>query len=412
MKGCLKSPALTPGSECLRKCVAFGAEGSEEIHTADEWDRTPMEPARHLSYRDLLELKEIQRSLPRANQLSDPVSGKPASHFLSAVPIGLLPLLSEGESGGSRDSSVAPSPVTSPPSSSPATPNWGSPILRPTDIQPLGSRFVTPQWHPPHLAHLMPGKPVAQRQKPRFAFVPLLDTPPTSALSSPYPSNPPSRSPSPDLPAATDHFQDPPTPSLTDASQDSSPISRASSSSPEPSLFSLPPLRKAPSNHYDSYFPTYADERGFSSSRSSPVSPGFPTMKLEAIPSPALLPPSPLILDAAKQFPSNPPSKDVLFASKPIRRRNFILVNDVEIELDADDDDEVQSNPDPPVVKSDPCPYPTPTSTPQSKTVSLPPCSPTQPAVTAEEVDGPVPSTPRSPDRQSSTPRSGPVCVP
>jgi hypothetical protein len=33
-----------------RKCVAFCAQGSETVYTADEWDRTPTEPARKLSY--------------------------------------------------------------------------------------------------------------------------------------------------------------------------------------------------------------------------------------------------------------------------------------------------------------------------------------------------------------------------
>ncbi|KDR67733.1 hypothetical protein GALMADRAFT_258022 [Galerina marginata CBS 339.88] len=78
MKGCLKtpSPLPTPSTERTsfysspnnsststatsststeahhshRKCVAFGAEGSEEVYTADEWDRTPTEPARKLTY--------------------------------------------------------------------------------------------------------------------------------------------------------------------------------------------------------------------------------------------------------------------------------------------------------------------------------------------------------------------------
>ena len=63
MKGCLKySPAPSPGvpeaqqppsssASCHHhKCVAFGADGSEEIYTADEWDRTPTEPARKLTY--------------------------------------------------------------------------------------------------------------------------------------------------------------------------------------------------------------------------------------------------------------------------------------------------------------------------------------------------------------------------
>ncbi|KAK0444722.1 hypothetical protein EV421DRAFT_1799239 [Armillaria borealis] len=53
--------------------------------------KTPSEPAHSLSYQDMLELKAIQRTLPRANQLPDMYTGKPASQFLSKVPIGLLP---------------------------------------------------------------------------------------------------------------------------------------------------------------------------------------------------------------------------------------------------------------------------------------------------------------------------------
>ncbi|KAF5316448.1 hypothetical protein D9619_006693 [Psilocybe cf. subviscida] len=113
-----------------RKCVDFGKEICAEFFVADEWDRTPTEPARKLSYHsgvgtvacssfvrffgtipdlaslrpllslirvplppDLLELKEIQRSLPRANQPSDDYIGRAAKCYLRAVPIGLLPLL-------------------------------------------------------------------------------------------------------------------------------------------------------------------------------------------------------------------------------------------------------------------------------------------------------------------------------
>ncbi|EEB96746.1 hypothetical protein MPER_04069 [Moniliophthora perniciosa FA553] len=56
----------------------------EEIFIADDWDRTPMEPAQPLSYKDILELKAIQRTLPRAQQLPDPYTGKKPNHFLSA----------------------------------------------------------------------------------------------------------------------------------------------------------------------------------------------------------------------------------------------------------------------------------------------------------------------------------------
>ncbi len=40
----------------------------------------------------MLELKAIQRTLPRANQLPDMYTGRPGSHYLGKVPIGLLPL--------------------------------------------------------------------------------------------------------------------------------------------------------------------------------------------------------------------------------------------------------------------------------------------------------------------------------
>lgn len=53
MKGCLKTPlpCVDSSSQARKcKCVAFGAEGSEEVYPADVWDRTPSEPARRLSY--------------------------------------------------------------------------------------------------------------------------------------------------------------------------------------------------------------------------------------------------------------------------------------------------------------------------------------------------------------------------
>ena len=42
--------AATMTAQTHRKCVAFCAEGSETVYPADEWDRTPAEPARNLSY--------------------------------------------------------------------------------------------------------------------------------------------------------------------------------------------------------------------------------------------------------------------------------------------------------------------------------------------------------------------------
>ncbi|KAK0207686.1 hypothetical protein IW262DRAFT_1418832 [Armillaria fumosa] len=147
-RGCLKSPVGSPGLDHgqSRKCVAFCDAGSEEVHIADEWDRTPSEPARSLSYQDMLELKAIQRTLPRANQLPDMYTGKPASQFLSKVPIGLLPLL----------------PTSSPPPP-PASPAY-------TRQQPSEERN----------SYFPPSSPPNNNNKAKkFAFLPLLETPPS-----------------------------------------------------------------------------------------------------------------------------------------------------------------------------------------------------------------------------------------
>ncbi|KAJ3994119.1 hypothetical protein F5050DRAFT_1532523, partial [Lentinula boryana] len=115
LKGCLKSPppngSLTPRTRA-RKNVSFCPEedGLEEVFIADVWDRTPTEPAGHLSYQDLLELKAIQRTLPRAQQLPDLFTGKPAQHFLQHVPISLLPLTDQSSPSMSPFSTPHPTP--------------------------------------------------------------------------------------------------------------------------------------------------------------------------------------------------------------------------------------------------------------------------------------------------------------
>ncbi|KIJ65230.1 hypothetical protein HYDPIDRAFT_88758, partial [Hydnomerulius pinastri MD-312] len=105
MKSCLKSSpyqsgTCTPTSDAddnkslslMKKRVAFSEEGTEQVYEADEWDRTPAEIAQRLSYEDVLELKMIQRELPRAEQPFDPLSSRPySSVFLAHVPIPLLP---------------------------------------------------------------------------------------------------------------------------------------------------------------------------------------------------------------------------------------------------------------------------------------------------------------------------------
>ncbi|KAJ8094876.1 hypothetical protein PM082_010089 [Marasmius tenuissimus] len=96
MKGCLKKTVTTSSPHNKSAHVSWCNKddgGLEHVHTADDWDRTAVQPARQpLSYGDILELKAIQRSLPRAEQPPDPFSGKPGTHYLSKVPIALLPL--------------------------------------------------------------------------------------------------------------------------------------------------------------------------------------------------------------------------------------------------------------------------------------------------------------------------------
>lgn len=302
-------------------------------------------------------MKEIQRSLPRANQLADPITGKPAARFLTAVPVGLLPLLSDTSSSSSLESSRESSTATSPATSPPPTPSftcdssWFSPVPKPKE------HAVPPPWHPPHLAHLLPPKPPPQRQKPTFAFLPLLDTPPASAASSPYPSNPSSRSSSPD-PSESDQSQDPPTPSLTNASLDSSPPSRASSSSPEPPFLQLPPLRGKyggeSDNHphfgsRDYYLSSHSDEQAYSRHEPSyDISFSMASMGIDGVRSSSYFPPPLSGTTAWNAFPdrsqkrepsTSPERPNILSDAKPIQRRNVMELNGVEIDIDDDDDD-------------------------------------------------------------------------
>ncbi|KAG0696001.1 hypothetical protein DFH29DRAFT_813588 [Suillus ampliporus] len=150
MKSCLKtspshSGAATPvdsDADC-KKHVVFSEEGSEQVFQADEWDRTPTEISQRLSYEDVLELKMIQRSLPRAQQQHDPLSSRPYSGvFLRHVPIPLLPLnpttVSASPSPASTPSSPPSSPVRtpirSPHSSPPRRTGYPALDLRPNSI--------------------------------------------------------------------------------------------------------------------------------------------------------------------------------------------------------------------------------------------------------------------------------------
>ncbi|KIK70658.1 hypothetical protein GYMLUDRAFT_110747, partial [Collybiopsis luxurians FD-317 M1] len=107
--------SLTPTTRA-RKNVSFCPEeaGLEQVFIADAWDRTPIEPAGQLSYQDILELKAIQNTLPRAQQLPDLYTGKPAHQYLQKVPIGLLPLTEQSSPSDSPLFTPHPTPVSSP----------------------------------------------------------------------------------------------------------------------------------------------------------------------------------------------------------------------------------------------------------------------------------------------------------
>ncbi|KAF8074634.1 hypothetical protein FPV67DRAFT_1445687 [Lyophyllum atratum] len=419
MKGCLKSPLPSPGLDScpVRKTVAFGEEGSEEVYFADVWDRTPAEPARKLTYQDLLELKEIQRSLPRANQVADPVSGKPASHFLRDVPIGLLPLLSENCSSSSQESSATNSPVTSPPPTPLGSPNppWMLSNLSRSGPPPT----VSTPFIPPHLAHLAPRKAAPPRQKPTFAFLPLLDTPPSSEASSPYASHPSSRCPSPDHDdhSDTDHSHDPPTPSLTNASLDSSPLSRASSVSPEPSFLQLPLLQGKGGDH-DYHNLAHSDEQGYS--HDTYIDPSMSSLRLRRTRSTS---PPPLSKTTAwHAFPDRSRSRESSVSPQrsdtssrnpsPARRRNVMILNGVEIDLDDDDDDDPPASLTPCASShkpADPTPLRPPISPPAARTPTR-----LSPDIDSERQLSSTPAVSCSPLR-SSSPSSRcakPLCSP
>ncbi|EAU89972.1 hypothetical protein CC1G_05888 [Coprinopsis cinerea okayama7 len=365
MKGCLKRSQSSPASPHTqsplspRKAVTFESDDSlEQVFWADEWDRTPTEPSRKLSYQDLLELKEIQLSLPRANQPADAVTGRLGSHYLKNVPIGLLPLLPDS-------SSTAPPSPRSPatrPTTSPMSPSWASftPNSRQCPLPtspPLGGvdALLKSPHHPRHLSHLPPAPTQAPKPKPRFAFLPLLDS------SSPDPR---SRSPSPDLASDTD----PPTPSLSNASLESSPLSRASSCSPEPPFFQLPPPRKRPGFH-DPYAPVYGDDQSDTETGYPAISSTLANMRLGASNPPyghPSKPQQPFGRPPLTRFVPPPPPAP---APKPTtsRKRNVIYVNGMEMELDDSDDDEPST---PPAVIA-----PTPRSPPRTSPVSI--CRPT-----------------------------------
>ncbi|EPQ56688.1 hypothetical protein GLOTRDRAFT_121058 [Gloeophyllum trabeum ATCC 11539] len=185
------SPRPTPSRPSYkRKSVSFCDQGQEEVFIADEWDRTPAEVTQKLSYQDVLELKQLQLSLPHAPQPPDPFSPRPHTHveYLRRVPIRLMPLLPETESSPARTPPAEePKPASpSPPAQSPpTTTHWmqlTSPITHSAIAPaPRFSPHPSPRSSPapsrtssPIPSNLPPRAPL--RPRPHFAFLPLLPT--------------------------------------------------------------------------------------------------------------------------------------------------------------------------------------------------------------------------------------------
>ncbi|KAL5537101.1 hypothetical protein ACEPAF_924 [Sanghuangporus sanghuang] len=134
MKSCLKchSDHPVPGPSNLQstprpKCthrVSFRCE--DEVHTADDWDRTPVDVAHKLSYEDILELKEMQVAAAKACARASAASGV-TPKYLSNVPLGLLPLLPDTSNAAAATSPT--SPPTSPRSFSPSPQNSPNGVL-------------------------------------------------------------------------------------------------------------------------------------------------------------------------------------------------------------------------------------------------------------------------------------------
>ncbi|KAF7974125.1 hypothetical protein HWV62_13341 [Athelia sp. TMB] len=228
-KSCLRcpTPPSTPalGHHHQRKCVAFCAEELEQVFAADEWDRTPTEAAQKLSYGDILELKAIQRSLPIARQLPDPLARRPQTQYLQKVRIGLLPMYDDNE--GQLCNSVTvppiyPSNLQEPIVELPPVPSR-SPSLSGLVPTALSQAPVTAS-DPPAVSTAADTPPRANiysvRPKPGFSFLPLLDSP-----APPTPATTPPASHCSD--ADTDGSEtDLSTPALSNASLDTTPSPR------------------------------------------------------------------------------------------------------------------------------------------------------------------------------------------
>lgn len=187
--------------------------------------------------RDILELKAIQRSLPTAPQLPDPLARRPHTQILQGVRIGLLPMYDTHE--GQNGTAVPVPPVY--PSNYSNGYNYTSSSNLPTpELLPVPSRSPSiPPCTPsalaaaPSAAASPPPKNLyTVRPKPTFTFLPLLDAPPPP---------PPAADPETD----TDSEHDLSTPALSNASLDTTPSPREHPAHDDGDSYFRLPLRAA-----------------------------------------------------------------------------------------------------------------------------------------------------------------------
>ncbi|EMD38976.1 hypothetical protein CERSUDRAFT_112689 [Gelatoporia subvermispora B] len=269
MKSCLKTPPLTPcasatatpsgsgraspthseSGSCerplLRKTVSFCDEELEEVYFADEWDRSPAPVTPKLSYQDVLELKQLRLSLPRAPPpptYREPFTTStpgPSTHtpyplsrlaaqpsltpsrwknrsqntscdpeilpYLDAVPIRLLPLLDsqedaapmsqpqtvsqpDNQSQSGSQHQTRPEPAMSTPALSPRPENPKSAAQPPTPHSP-----PTPPLTPPTSSPSMPAKALSNSEPQSSAPPPpIIEVrSPSGTTSAPAPPSPP-----------------------------------------------------------------------------------------------------------------------------------------------------------------------------------------------------------------------------
>ena len=303
-------------------------------------------PLLYFSYRDLLELKEIQRSLPHANQPPDTVTGRPGKQFLLGVPIVLLPLLSsnptESTEHGAQEA-AAKKLSDAPGRSNASGTGWGSPSLKRQVQATPPQPFVPFPPRPPPRS--IPSSGSSAPKSTTFTSAPTspssishplhmnsqvlnkTGSPPPSSPTAPFPSSYSNR------PSTTSKY---PYSSFHQVQQQ--PQSRASWTPPSSLSHLMPSLPVKPREKPKFEFITLLDSGGKKNGSPDPSSEVDADHETEGRGAP-FLKRSSANSSLSSSYPSDvglPIKKKPEAKKKKEKERKFILVNDMEIELDED----------------------------------------------------------------------------